>query len=126
MSATGYIQVHAYAGNAQSPLKDVSIMITDYNGKAIAMSLTDRSGKIEPIPIDVPDVSAGTRPDSGEIPFTSIKIYARLENYEQIEADQVQIFPNTVTLQDLEMIPLSELPTEWTRKELFITPPQNL
>ena len=126
MSATGYIQVHAYTSNAQIPLKDVSVMITDQDGKAIAFRLTDRNGKIEPIALSVPDVSAGISPGTGIIPFRTIGIRARLENYEQIEADGVQVFPNTITLQNLEMIPLSELPQQWTQQERFDTPPQNL
>ena len=60
------------------------------------------------------------------IPFTSVNIYARLENFEQIEAEGVQIFADTVTNQDLEMIPLAEFPEFWTETEIFQTPPQNL
>ena len=126
MSATGYIQVHAYTSNAQIPLQDVSIMITDENGKAMAFRLTDRNGKINPIALSVPDVSAGISPNTGIVPFRSIGIRARVENYEQIEAEGIQVFPNTITLQNLEMIPLSELPHQWTKRERFDTPPQNL
>lgn len=126
MSATGYIQVHAYTSKGQIPLQNVAVMITYPDGSAIAMRLTDRSGLIEPVPITVPDLSAGQTPDTGVVPYSSINIYARLENYEQIEAENVQVFPNTVTLQNLEMIPLSELPDRWTKAEIFNTPPQNL
>lgn len=90
------------------------------------MRLTDRSGQIEPIPITVPDRAASQTPNTGIIPFTSVNIYARLENYEQIEAENVQVFPNVVTTQNLEMIPLSEFPDKWTETEIFNTPPQNL
>lgn len=126
MSATGYIQVHAYTSKANIPLKDVAVMITYPDGSAIAMRQTDRSGLIEPVPITVPDLSAGLTPDTGVIPYATVNIYARLEDYEQIEAENVQVFPNTVTLQNLEMIPLSELPDQWTKAEIFKTPPQNL
>ena len=126
MSATGYIQVHAYTSKGQIPLQSVAVMITYPDGSAIAMRLTDRSGLIEPVPITVPDLSAGLTPDTGVVPYSSINIYARLENYEQIEAENIQVFPNTVTLQNLEMIPLSELPDRWTKAEIFNTPPQNL
>ena len=101
-------------------------MITDPNGTAIAMRLTDRSGQIQPVPITVPDRAAGLNPDTGIVPYTNVNIYARLENYEQIEGENVQVFPDTVTDQDLEMIPLSEFPEQWTKGELFKTPPQNL
>jgi len=90
------------------------------------MRLTDRSGQIEPIPITVPDRAAGETPDTGIIPFTDVNIYARLNGYEQIEAENVQVFPNVITNQNLEMIPLSELPDKWTQYEIFNTPPQNL
>lgn len=126
MPATGYIQVHAYTSNARIPLKDVSVMVTDPNGNAIAMRLTDRNGKIEPITITVPDRAASQRPDTGIVPYTNVNIYARLMGYEQIESENVQIFADTVTDLNLEMIPLSELPQEWTKAEIFNTPPQNL
>ena len=126
MAATGYIQVHAFTSKAQLPLKDVSVLITDADGKAIAMRLTDRSGKIPPISVSTPDFSASQAPESGTAPFTTVNIYARLENYEQIEAEGVQIFADVVTNQELEMIPLAEFPEFWTETEIFQTPAQNL
>ncbi len=101
-------------------------MVTRPDGSAIAMRLTNRSGKIDPVAITVPDLSASQTPDTGIVPYTNVNIYARKENYEQIEAENVQVFPNTITYQNLEMIPLSELPDSWTKSELFDTPPQNL
>ena len=90
------------------------------------MRLTNRSGQIDPIAISVPDKAASQTPDTGIIPFTNVNIYAQLEDYEQIEAENVQVFPNIVTDQDLEMIPLSEFPDKWTQTEIFRTLPQNL
>ena len=90
------------------------------------MRLTDRNGQIEPIPISVPDRAAGETPDTGIIPFTDVNIYARLQNYEQIEAENLQVFADITTVQNLMMIPLSELPDNWDQTEIFTTPPQNL
>lgn len=126
MSATGYLQVHSYTSNARIPLENVAVMVTDSNGNAIAMRLTDRSGRIEPIAMTVPNKAASETPSTGITPYTTVNIYARLENYEQIEAENVQVFPDTVTDQELEMIPLSEFPDRWTEYEVFRTPPQNL
>ena len=126
MPATGYIQIHAYTSKASIPLEDVAVMITYPDGSAIAMRQTDRSGLIDPVPITVPDLSAGLTPDTGVVPYATVNIYARLEDYEQIEAENVQVFPNTVTLQNLEMIPLAELPLGWDQTVIFDTPPQNL
>ena len=126
MAATGYIQVRAFTSKAEIPLQDVAVLITDAAGNAIAMRLTDRSGKILPIPVSTPDLSTGQSPDTGVVPFTTVNVYARLENYEQIESENIQIFADTVTEQDLEMIPLAEFPELWTQTEVFQTPPQNL
>lgn len=123
---TGYIQVHAFTSNAQIPLENVAISVNAQDGTAIALRLTDKSGNIVPIPLPAPELSAGQTPDSGTVPFTTVTISAQTPGYEQITVERVQLFPNTTTLQDLEMIPLSELPSQWNRTELFDTPPQNL
>lgn len=126
MPATGYIQVRAYTSTAQFPLKDVAITVTAPDGTALAMGLTDRSGKIQPIAIPVPDRSESQSPDPPERPYTVVNLYARKKGYEQVEAENLQIFAQTTTLQNLEMIPLAELPESWDQTVIFNTPPQNL
>ena len=127
LSAIGYIQVHAYTSYAQIPLKDVAVSITDASGAAIALRLTNRNGALtSPVQVEVPDTASGLTPNTGVIPFAVVNLYARLENYEAIEIGNLQVFPNTTTLQNLEMIPLSELPQSWNKLEVFPTPPQNL
>lgn len=126
MPATGYIQVHAYSSFAQLPLQNVAVTVTAADGTAIAMRLTDRSGKITPIALPVPEPAAGQSPDTGEIPFTAVNLTARLKGYEQIHIQRLQVFPDTLTVQNLELIPLSEMPNAWDQLEDFDTPPQNL
>lgn len=127
LSATGYIQVRAYVSNAVIPLKDVAVTITDTSGSAIAMRLTNRSGMLDaPVEITVPDRSASQSPNTGVIPFAVVDLYARLENYEEIHIERLQVFADTVTEQNLEMIPLAELPGTWNKAEIFDTPIQNL
>lgn len=127
MSSTGYIQVRAYTSYAQIPLQDVAISITDNSGAAIALRLTNRSGTLDaPIEIQTPDRSTGQTPNTGTIPFSVVNLYARLSDYEGIEIENLQIFPGTLTVQNLEMIPLSELPKSFNKLEILPTPPQNL
>lgn len=126
MSATGFIQVRAFTGRARYPLKDVAITVTASDGTAIAMRLTDRSGLISPIPIPVPDKQDSLRPDPPEIPFATVNLYARLRGYEQVEAENLQVFADVTTVQNLELIPLAELPEQWSQTVIFDTPPQNL
>lgn len=127
LSATGYIQVHAYASNAQIPLKDVAISVTDMSGAPIALRLTNRNGQLDsPIAIEVPDLSSSQSPNTGVIPFSVVNLFARTSDYEAIEIGNLQIFPQTTTVQNLEMIPLPEFPMTWNKLEYFNTQPQNL
>ena len=126
MPATGYLQVRAYESYAQLPLENVAVTVTASDGTAIAMRLTDRNGQIAPIAIPVPDRSDSLTPDPPERPYAVVNLYARLRGYEQIEAENLQVFAGTTTDQDLVMIPLSELPNQWDQSVLFDTPPQNL
>ena len=126
MPATGFIQLRAYTSTAQFPLENVAITVTSSDGTAIAMRLTDRNGLITSIEVPVPDREESLHPDPGERPFAIVNLYARKQGYEQVEAENLQVFADTTTFQNLEMIPLSELPDQWDQTVVYDTPPQNL
>ena len=126
LPSTGYIQVHAYASNAQIPLQNATIAVTSPDGTLLALRLTDRSGLIEPISLPVPDREESLTPNPTQTPFATVNLIARLQDYEQIFVDNVQVFPETVTDQELAFIPLSELPESRSKSETFLTQPQNL
>ena len=127
MSAIGYIQVHTYTSFAQIPVEDAAIAITDKDGNALALRLTNRSGMLDdPVPLEVPDPSASQSPNTGILPYGVVNIYARAPDYEEIVIENLQVFPNTITNKDLELIPLSEFPESWNLSETFETSTQNL
>ena len=127
MAQKGYIQVHAYTSIAQIPLEKVAIAVTDISGSTIAFRLTNRSGQLDvPIEIDVPELAYSQTPNTGVIPFSIVNLYARLEGYELIENRNLQVFADTITDQNLALIPLSEYPDSYLKSEVFETPPQNL
>ena len=126
LSAKGYIQVRAYTSKAQLPLADVAVTVTAPDNTALAMRLTNESGLIDPIEITVPDRLESQSPDPQEMPFAVVNLYAKRNEFEQIEIENLQVFAETVTNQDLEMVPLSELPQSWNRTAIFKIPPQNL
>lgn len=126
MSATGYIQVRAYSSYAELPLKGVAIAVTASDGSAIALRLTDRSGRTAPVPISTPDTGESQAPNSDERPYAIVNLHASIPEYEQITIENLQIFPGITTIQDLEMIPLAELPEYLNQSETYETPSQNL
>ena len=127
LSSVGYIQVHAYTSNAQIPLQYVAVAVTNTDGAAITLRLTNRSGQLDkPVEIPVPDLSSSQSPNTGVIPFATVNLYAKKEDYEEIDIRNLQVFPDTITYQNLEFIPLAELPEQWNKAEVFDTPAQNL
>lgn len=126
MSATGQLRVRAYTSDAQLPLRDVAVVITARDRTAIAMRLTDQSGLTRPIEIPVPELEESLEPGSEEKPFTAVNLYAYLNGFEQVAAEDIQIFAGVTTIQDLEMIPLSEYDSGQNDFIYYDTPPQNL
>ena len=126
MPDNGYITARAYMSEAQRPLSNVAVTIVSSDGTAIAMRLTNRSGLTEPVAIPTPERSEREQPEENGRPFTDITIYAWKSGFEQVEARNVQVFSGITTIQDLEMVPLSELPNRWDENVLYNTPPQNL
>lgn len=127
MPSIGYLQVRAFVSSARIPLANVAVSVQAPQGTLLAARLTNRSGMLDtPIPIEVPNRSAGLTPDTGVVPFTQVNLFARKEAYEQIGSENVQIFPGVITTQNLPMIPLAEFPDAYDKSEIFNTPPQNL
>ena len=125
MSAVGYIQANAYTSRARLPVEDAAISVVDDAGRLLGLRTTNSSGLTTPIRLEVPDKSQSQTPGNGK-PYVTVNLYARAEEYEQVLVRGVQVFADTVTMQDLQFVPLSELPGSWKQVEVFDTPPQNL
>lgn len=125
MSAIGYIQAKAFTSRAKLPVEDAAISVVDDQGRLLGLRTTDSSGLTSPIRVQVPDRADSQSPGNAK-PFVTVNLYARAEDYEQVLVRGVQVFADTVTMQDLQFIPLSELPASRNRVEIFDTPPQNL
>ena len=91
MSSTGYLRLRAYTGQAEIPLRDVSVTITDSMGNAIAYRITDRSGVIHNIPLQTPDMGAGTSPSTGVLPFGRVNIYAHLDYSSKLSSAEAMV-----------------------------------
>ncbi len=125
MAATGFLQAKAYFSRAQIPLEDVAVSVLDDTGRLLGLRLTDRSGKTAPIRLTVPDGAESQSPGTAK-PFVTVNLYARAEGYEQVLVRDIQIFAGTTTLQELQLVPLAELPGSWNQAQVIETPAQNL
>ena len=72
----------------------------------ISMTETNSSGLAGPITLAAPTTdSSGTRP-GGATPYVFYSLWVEHPGYQVAHIQDVQIFPNTVSIQDIELIPL--------------------
>lgn len=129
LSAQGLIQVHVYTSRANTPLPDVSVSISqkypDGQKNLISMQTTDTSGNTKPVLITTPNLSDSQTPGNGT-PFAVVDIAVDLPLFERVVIDDVQVFPNTLSIQDIQLQPRDALPSTWGDSLKFQVPPQNL
>lgn len=126
MSATGYLQVSVYTSDARIPLEGTAIAVLTGDGVLLAARLTNSSGQITPIAVSVPDLSESLDPAFQGQPFGTVTVRAQAPGYEAIQVDRVQVFPGILTMQPLELVPISAYDTPGSGTEYYDVPPQNL
>ncbi len=127
MAGKGAITVRTFLGNEALPLADAGVHIVKRNGDdetLIAYRTTDRNGQTAPVFVDTPDASASTAPGDAEA-FATYDIRVRHPDYHRVYIHNVQVFPDTVTRQLVQMIPNSErLAQSQAVEQIYITPQQ--
>ena len=127
MAAQGAITVRVYAGNEALPISDAGVHITQRSGDTeilLAYRTTDKNGKTVPVTVETPEASASESPGTQEA-FTTVNIRIRHPLYHRVYIHNVQVFPDTITRQEVQMIPSSErLADGQMTEQIYITPQQ--
>ena len=119
MASIGTIVTRVYTSRAQLPVAGGG------RHTLLALRVTDENGRTAPIRVATPEPSASESPGT-ESPFAVCDIWVEVPGYEMLLVENVQVFPNTETLQELELIPLPEQTSSSTRGEIVDIPPQDL
>lgn len=93
------------------------------NDTILATRNTDRNGETGFVTIETPEKSLSISPGN-ELPFTSVDIRIEHPGYYPHYISDAQIFADTQSVQNVNLIPLA-IPTEKITDNIFITP-QNL
>lgn len=126
--ATGYIIANVYTSRAQIPIKNAQVSVTSGNSpnqKLLGFRTTNEAGQITPIPIDTPELELSLSPSKTK-PFSICNIKISHPSYYTLTITDVQVFANTQTLQNVELIPLEENTKPDDRFISRTTPAQNL
>ena len=129
MESYGTILTRVYTSRAQIPVGGATVAFTQrgHEGRHIllAVRVTEANGRTAPVQVSTPNASASESPGTTD-PFSVCDIWAESPGYELLVVENVQIFPGTQTIQELELIPLPENTATLLPESPVNIPSQNL
>ena len=129
MPQSGVLKTRVFTSRGQLPVEDaaVSIVQRGRDGKQHLLNIqtSDQSGNTLPTVIETPAPQDSQSPGHRD-PFALCDIWAESPGYELLVVENVQIFPGTQTLQELELIPLPEQTDALLPEHPVNIPPQSL
>ena len=129
MPSVGYIRVQAVTSRAEIPIRNATVTITGNNADGartlLSLQRTDESGFTKPVTVPTPELANSLSPDLAQ-GWTDVSVTVTHPGFEGIIVDRVQIFPGITTIQKMILIPLSQLPGNFSQTERFDVPPQGL
>ena len=126
--AEGYIIAQVYTSRGVIPVRDASVFVTqEKNDKRILVGVrkTDESGKTAPITLNAPDKELSLSPGHTAL-FTTCDLQIEHPDYYTVFVKDVQVFADTISLQNAELIPLEAGADAKNAVETFRVLPQNL
>jgi len=107
MESYGTITVYVYTSDARLPVEGAKIVIVQ-GDEILATAYTDRSGYITPVTVSAPAAGQSQSPNQSA-PFSTVRIQITHPDYETEKISGVQVFPDTVTVQSVRLIPANPL-----------------
>lgn len=126
--ADGYVVTHVYTANAMVPIEGAAVAITIQEGdleNLISLQMTNRDGRTPPVAILAPDIDISQAPSDRKA-FSTCNIRVEKPEYYTVFIEDVQVFANTTSLQNVQLIPLPEKSDPSQRIEVLKVNSQNL
>ncbi|MBQ8587314.1 MAG: spore cortex-lytic protein [Oscillospiraceae bacterium] len=128
MASTGYLTARVFTSTAQLPIRNATVAVTqngDNGTRQLAVRLTDESGRTPRISLPTPELQGSLTPGTVS-PFTTVNLTVEYPGYERVLVEGLQIFPGIITEQEVELLPIEDLPEYYNMTELIEIPSQEL
>lgn len=128
MEENGKLMIRTYASDMLIPISETRISIMDAENKDVllAFRLTDENGKTEEIEIKTPDKSLSLDENNQKRPFSVVDVIAQKDGYDISVIENVQIFADNLSVQNIEMLVLPENAAYDDFYKVYRVTPQNL
>lgn len=129
MPSTGYIKVQTVTSRAELPVEGATVTIAmtmpDGTQRLLSLQRTDESGMIETVAVATPEAAYSLSPEQPK-GWTDVTVTVSQPEYETVRVNTVQVFPGVTTMQEILLIPRTELPGDGPGGESFTVPSQDL
>lgn len=125
MPYSGTLVTRIFTGRGQLPVPDAFVAVVRHaaaGDQLLAAQTSDASGNTSPVVLDAPDPTDSLRPGD-RAPFALCDIWAEHPGFQLMVVQDVQIFPDVVSIQELPLLPL--LPGS-DQTDVVVIPPQPL
>ncbi len=125
----GFIKVQLFSAKNVMPVSGGNIFIIESaaiefeDGKILT---TDECGISKVVTVNTPDRSVGENPASKDVPYSSYDIYIRAKGYRDVAIEGIHIFPDIISIQNVEMIPTKKERVFMEEAEFTFIPPHKL
>lgn len=126
--AEGYVITQVYTSRAIIPIMDASVSITqEKEDKRVVIGVrkTNENGKTSPVTITTPNEELSLSPGL-RTPFTTCDVQIEHPDFYTVFIKDVQIFANTTSIQNAELVPIESGANTKNAVEAFRVLPQDL
>ena len=106
-TSTGRLTIRVRSGDGLIPVEGALVTITK-DGAVFAVTTSDNSGNTEIIEIPTPPKSASMTPGVPGLPYSTVFIEVDKDGYYSGQYIEVPIFPDVLTVQPVNLLPLPE------------------
>ena len=117
----GILRINVRSSEILIPIADAKISVYDENGDPPVLLTTDISGGSSPLTLSAPNAELSQEPGD-ELPYSLYNILVEAEGYEPARINGIQIFADSVAIQNVSLTP-TEFSTE-EMEEIDIPPHQ--
>jgi len=116
----GNLIIQARTADNALPLSGVRVKIMDLQGEVLYNLITDESGETEQISLEAVDKELSLNPDYTGTPYSTYRLEAEKEGFNNLIINDVQIFDGENALQPFALIPMLENQIIPTTQEVFV------
>ena len=128
MNSSGSIITRASTAGGAIPVAGVTVLVIQRrtgSSTLLGVRTSDAEGRTTPVQVDTPDRELSESPSELKS-WTDCDLIAEHPDYERVVVENVQVFPDTQTVQNFALIPREERPDLWGGTSTIEITPQEL